>query len=75
MVPIEARGEVKNFLRRDFIQTAAGAAGLAVAGRATRAQAYRAQPSKVTVQFATNRNWTGGKYFFLGLRGFVWALF
>jgi hypothetical protein len=64
MLPIEARRKVKNLLRRDFIQMAAGAAALAVAGGATRAQAYRAQPSKVTVQFAANRNWTGGKYLF-----------
>jgi hypothetical protein len=64
VLPIEARYKVKKLLRRDFIQMAAGAAALAVAGRAARAQAYQAQPSKVTVQFATNRNWTGGKYLF-----------
>jgi hypothetical protein len=64
MVPIEARGKVKTLLRRDFIQMAAGATALAVAGRAARAQAYLAQPSKVTVQFATNRNWIGGKDLF-----------
>jgi hypothetical protein len=64
MLPIEARDKVKKLLRRDFIQMTAGAAALAVAGRAARAQAYQAQPSKVTVQFATNRNWTGGKHLF-----------
>jgi hypothetical protein len=63
MLPIEARREAKKLLRRDFI-LAAGAAVLAAAGRTTQAQAHWAQPSKVTVQFATNRNWKGGDCFF-----------
>lgn len=66
MLQIEVCGNAKKLLRRDFLQLAAGAATLAVAGRAARAQAYQTQFSKVTVRFATNRNWIGDKKIIFG---------
>jgi esterase/lipase superfamily enzyme len=64
MPPTETRGKVKKLLRRNFLQMAAGGATLAVTGRAARTQAYPVGSSKVTVRFATNRNWIAGDNFF-----------